>query len=79
MTDKLKVVQFVKRANSESDDLTANEVLEGSMNILDVAMVIGKEINGDPFFMSTTTDRATILLMIKELEHDLLTPVYYDE
>jgi hypothetical protein len=79
MTDKLKVVEFVKRANSKSDDLTANEVLEGSMNILDVAMVIGKEINGDPFFMSTTTDRATILLMIKELEHDLLTPVYYDE
>jgi hypothetical protein len=54
-------------------------VLEGSMNILDVAMVIGKEINGDPFFMSTTTDRATILLMIKELEHDLLTPVYYED
>jgi len=79
MTDKLKVVEFVKRANSKSDDLTANEVLEGSMNILDVAMVIGKEINGDPFFMSTTTDRAAILLMIKELEHDLLTPVYYDE
>jgi hypothetical protein len=79
MTDKLKVVEFVKRANSKSDDLTANEVLEGSMNILDVAMVIGKEINGDPFFMSTTTDRATILLMIKELEHDLLTPVYYED
>ena len=79
MTDKLKVVQFVKRANSESDDLSANEVLEGSMNMLDVALVIGKEKSGDPFFMSTTTDRATILLMIKELEHDLLTPVYYDE
>jgi hypothetical protein len=79
MTDKLKVVEFVKRANSKSDDLTANEVLEGSMNMLDVAMVIGKEINGDPFFMSTTTDRATILLMIKELEHDLLTPVYYED
>lgn len=79
MSDKLKVVQFVKRANSESDDLSANEVLEGSMNMLDVALVIGKEPNGDPFFMSTTTDRATILLMIKELEHDLLTPVYYDE
>jgi hypothetical protein len=79
MSDKLKVVEFVKRANSKSDDLTPNEVLEGSMNMLDVAMVIGKEKNGDPFFMSTTTDRATILLMIKELEHDLLTPVYYDE
>ena len=76
---KTFIKSFVKRANSESDDLTPNEVLEGSMNLLDVAMVIGKEKNGDPFFMSTTTDRATILLMIKELEHDLLTPVYYDE
>ena len=43
MTDKLKVVQFVKRANSESDDLTPNEVLEGSMKMLDGAMVIAKE------------------------------------
>lgn len=79
MSDKLKIVQFVKRANKDSDELSANEILEGSMNMLEVALVIGKEPNGDPFFMSTTTDRATILLMIKELEYDLLTPVYYDE
>jgi len=47
--------------------------------MLDVALVIGKEKNGDPFFMGTTADRATILLMLKELEYDLLTPIYYDE
>jgi hypothetical protein len=76
MSDKLKIVQFVKKANHDNHDLTANQVLEGSMNLLDVCMVIGKEAGGEPFFMSTTTDRATILLMIKELEHDLLTPVY---
>jgi len=79
MSDKLKVIQFAKRANKDSDELSANEVLEGSMNMLDVALVIGKEKNGDPFFMGTTADRATILLMLKELEYDLLTPIYYDE
>jgi hypothetical protein len=79
MSDKLKIIQFVKKANKDSDELSANEILEGSMNMLDVALIIGKEKNGDPFFVSTTTDIATILLMIKELEYDLLTPTYYDE
>lgn len=79
MSDKLKIIQFVKRVNKDSDELSANEILEGSMNMLDVALIIGKEKNGDPFFVSTTTDIATILLMIKELEYDLLTPTYYDE
>ena len=79
MSDKLKVVQFAKRANKGSDELSANEILEGSMNMLEVALVLGKEKNGDPFFMSTTTDRAEILLMLKELEYDILTPVYYED
>lgn len=75
----MKIVQFVKKVNKDSSHLNANEVLEGSMNLLETAMVIGKDTEGEPFFMSTTTNRADILLMIKELEFDLLMPVYEDD
>jgi len=78
MSDKLKVVQFAKRVNENSTAITANEILEGAMNLLETCMVIGREAGGEPFFMSTTANRAEILLMIKELEFDLLTPVFED-
>ena len=73
----MKVVEFAKRMNKDDAKLTANDILDGAKNLLDVALVIGVDTEGYLFFSSSTESRPEIIDLLKQIEHDIYTD--YDE
>jgi len=73
----MKVVEFTKRVNKDDATLTANDILAGATNLLDIALVIGIDTEGFLFFSSSTESRPEIIDLLKQIEHDLYAD--YDE
>jgi hypothetical protein len=67
----MKVVEFSKRVNKDDAKLTANDILAGANNLLDVALVIGIDTEGFLFFSSSTESRPEIVDLLKQIEHDI--------
>jgi hypothetical protein len=73
----MKIVEFAKRVNKDDGKLTANDILDGAKNLLDVALVIGVDTEGFLFFSSSTESRPEIVDLLKQIEHDIYSD--YDD
>ncbi len=53
-------------------DIPPDRVLEGAIDKLDVAIVIGYEKGGEEYFASSVTDAETIVWLIERMKHRLM-------
>jgi isopentenyl phosphate kinase len=67
----MEVVQFVKKVNKNSEELSADEILRLSTNLLAEVVVLGVDTEGLLYLSSNMKTRGDIIDLMKITEYEM--------